>query len=242
MSSDRYAHDVGDLTIENGIPAPTATPLEDADAFARRTAAARGGDRIAATMLMHELIAKQAATIVQLADESAKARLEAIDRQVEQRLEDFKVFRATLDSVEESAYQSAHRALSERAQFFQALRTPTAPPRGPADVFEAVFKEVIGAVKDVVTKNPALLSRLGSAVLGAGEEAEPAQEQADEAAPAQEAARNSEAERVPTLRELVEGVEKIPKFNRKHQKDTQDLTIAELHECLAAAEAANVER
>lgn len=242
MSSDRYAHDVGDLTIENGIPAPTATPLEDADAFARRTAAARGGDRIAATMLLHELIAKQAATIVQLADDSARARREAIDRQVKQRLEDFEVMKATLDAVEESAYQSAQRVLSDRAQFFQALRTPTAPPRGPADVFEAVFKEVIGAVKDVVTKNPALLSRLGSAVLGGGEEAEPAQSPADEAAPAQpaDAASSSDAARQPTLYELVEAVEKIPKNSRKHKKDAQDLTIAELNECLAAADAANV--
>lgn len=235
MSSDRYAHDVGDLTIENGIPAPAATPLEEADAFARRTAAASGGERIAATMLLHELIEKQAATIVQLADDSARARREAVDLQIAQRLKDFEVMKATLDAVEESAYQSAQRALSDRAQFFQALRIPTAPPRGPADVFETVFKELIGAVKDVVTKNPALLSRLGTAVLGGTTEAEP-----DQGGPADEAAQEQpEQSGAPTLAELVARVEKIPKDSRKHQKDTQDLTVAELHECLAAAEGAN---
>lgn len=237
MSSDRYAHDVGDLTIENGIPAPTATPLDDADAFARRTAAARGGDRIAATMLLHELVEKQAATIVRLAEESAQARREAVDRQVKQRLDDFEVVKATLDAVEESAFQSAQRALSDRAQFFQALRTPTAPPRGPADVFESVFKELIGAAKEVVTKNPALLSRFGAAVLGESEE-ESTHKEAEQAAQAEVA--NSTA-REPTIGELVEAVEKIPKDSRKHKKDTRDLTMAELHECcLAAAEAANV--
>jgi hypothetical protein len=239
MSSDRYAHDVGDLIIENGIPAPTATPLEDADAFARRTAAARGGDRIAATMLLHELVEKQAATIVRLAEESAQARREAVDRQVKQRLDDFEVVKATLDAVEESAYQSAQRALSDRAQFFQALRTPTAPPRGPADVFESVFKELIGAAKDVVTRNPALLSRFGAAVLGGDEEEQPAQHKADEEVQPGQAASNTARE--PTISELVEAVEKIPKHSRKHKKDTRDLTIAELHECLAAVEAANVE-
>lgn len=233
MSTDRYAVEVGDLTIENGLPsAPTS--LDEAEAFTRRTSAAQGGERIASAVLLHELIEKQAATIVRLAEESARARCEAADQQVKQRLADFEVLKASLDAVEESAYQSAQRALSDRASFFQALRSPTAPPRGPADVFESVFKEVIGAVKDVVGKNPALLARLGSVIEQGEDEAGPT----NESAPAQPGAGSSGQQ--PTLMELVATVDRIPKHSRKHQKDTQELTVQELYECIAAAEAANV--